>query len=134
MRTGLGSVPYRRRLRADSNFWFELQFCNEHGIPHSFYLGADEMHWEPEDRLKAMAYVAEKNLHCSTCGTAEWEWAEDRHAYEAVPTLCEGCRRKEFAAHGESTAPGLTFELRSTHGIEAARRRLAEKRASGYAR
>lgn len=134
MWAGTRPKPYRRRLRADSTFWFELQFCNEHGLPHSFYLGADELHWESEDRAKAMAFLQEKGLHCSMCGTAEWEWAENRHAYEAVPSQCEGCRRKEFAAHGETQQPGVTFELRSTRGAEAARRRAAEKRASGYGR
>lgn len=124
--------PYRRRLRADSTFWFELQFCNEHGIPHSFFLGTEVLQWEPEDRLKAMAFLQEKALRCQLCGTAEWEWAENRHAYEALPTQCEGCRRKEFAAAGEPQSHGVTYELRSTQGVEAARRRVAQRRASGY--
>lgn len=124
MQQGLGDGPYRRRLRADSGFFLELQFCNEHGIPHSEFLG-----WEPADRAKALAFVIEKGQRCTMCGTAQWEWDENRFAYEPVEKRCPGCYVKDVMAEGTSRNPGITVELLPTVGHEAAQRRVAEARA-----
>ena len=49
------------------------------------------MEWDPEDRSKALAFLFEKGERCQMCGTAEWEWDENRHAYEPVLRTCWGC-------------------------------------------
>lgn len=67
-----------------------MSYCNEHGIPHSRFL-----EWDPEDRAKAIAFALEKAQVCSMCGTAEWEWHEDRRAYLPVVEVCPGCQLKE---------------------------------------
>jgi hypothetical protein len=33
-------------------------------------------------------------LRCPHCGTAEWEWEEDRDAYIAEARICRGCHRR----------------------------------------
>lgn len=98
---------YRYRLRADVQFRSEVAFCNEHGIPHSVWLEE----WSPEDRAKALAYEAEKSLVCSMCGTAHWEWEDDKHAYTVVENICLGCEKKEFIEQGQEKHPGKYVTL-----------------------
>jgi hypothetical protein len=124
------SHPYRRRLRADSKFFFELQFCNENGIPHSQYL-----QWDPTDRAKAMAFAAVKAEHCVMCGTAEWEWdpkqGGKRRAYEAVEKFCPGCYAKASMRNLEDgrNSDGVTVELAPNDGsVEAAKRHVHQRR------
>lgn len=62
------------------------------------------------------------------CGTAEWEWADNPYAYEAVNHLCRGCYTKEAASEGEGRQLGVTVELRPTGTVESARRFLAAQR------
>lgn len=127
MQRGGRSHPYRSRLRADSSFWLELQFCFENGIPHSQFLN-----WDPADKAKALAFALEKALRCPMCGTASWEWEMDRYAYEAVENLCQGCLRREAAQrnlHEDGrNADGWHIELVSTRTVEAAKRAERAKR------
>ena len=123
MQQGVGVDPYRGRLRADSNFFLELQFCNEHGIPHSEFL-----HWDPVDRAKALAYAVEKSLRCTMCGTAKWEWEDNRFAYEPVENRCQGCYVKDVVAEDSGRNPGVTIELLPTTGREAAVRQVRAAR------
>ena len=93
------------------------------------------MHWDPVDKAKAIAFVLEKALRCVMCGSAQWEWDEDRFAYEPVEHRCPGCYAKEMIAEGSGRNPGVTIELLPTRGREAAQRhvraqRLAERRRS----
>ena len=124
MQQGAGPGPYRGRLRADSTFFLELQFCHEHGLPHSTFL-----RWDPVDRAKALAFAIEKSLRCVMCGTAGWEWEADRFAYEPVEARCQGCYAKETAAEFAGRNPGVSIELLPTHGREAAVRQLRDERA-----
>jgi hypothetical protein len=117
------SHPYRGRLRADSSFFLELQFCNEHGLPHSEFL-----HWNPVDRAKAIAFVIEKAQRCTMCGTAQWEWDENRFAYEPVEHRCPGCYAKDITAEGAGRNPGVTIELLPSTGVEAAKRQIRAER------
>lgn len=124
--------PYRRRLRADSRFFLELQFCNDHGIPHSTFLA-----WDPDDRAKAIAFIAEKAEHCTMCGTAPWEWdpkqGGNRRAYEPVEHFCPGCYAKAALQHADPgrNMDGITIVLvPNDRGVDAARRHVkAKKRA-----
>lgn len=122
--------PYQRRLRADSKFFFELQFCNEHGIPHSEYL-----QWDATDRAKMLAFAIVKSAHCVMCGTAPWEWdpkqGGSKYAYEAVEVFCPGCYAKASMRQldpGRNT-DGITVELvRNDRSVDTAKRHISRKR------
>jgi hypothetical protein len=93
------------------------------------------MRWTSEDRAKAIAFQIEKGQRCTMCGTAPWEWEENRYAYEPSIKICRGCEIKESVSEQTDRRPGLTVELAPTAGIEAARRQLAmERRARILAR
>lgn len=84
-----------------------MSYCSEHGIPHSKFLK-----WDPEDRAKTIAYVLESGQRCSMCGTAPWEWEENKFAFTAVDEFCKGCYQK--AIHTEqqgSSLPGTNVKL-----------------------
>jgi len=101
----------------------EMSYCYEHGIKHSEWLD-----WDPVDRAKVVAYRLEEADRCAMCGTAQWEWDENRFAYEPVEKLCQGCYLKEIArqdSHGEM--PGTTITLLPTNTQAAARRMLMMK-------
>jgi hypothetical protein len=100
-----------------------MSFCNEHGIPHSEFLG-----WDPEDRAKALAFVFEKSMRCELCGTAEWEWDADRRAYEPVEKICMGCYLKHMAEEGGGLMPGTSIVMEPTRTRAAAQRHRKMKR------
>lgn len=98
-------------------------------MPHSEF-----MEWEQEDQAKAIAFVFEDAERCQMCGTAEWEWEENRRAYEPVLSTCWGCYYKEIAREGQEIGPGVTVRLERTGTQEAAKRsvrmaRLERRRA-----
>lgn len=80
-----------------------MAYCYEHAIPHSRFLGGADV-WLDTDRLKTMAFALEKAERCPACGTAPWEWEENRGAYVAVKERCQGCMRREAAM--EDSPPG----------------------------
>lgn len=123
MQQGAGRKPYRARLRFDADFFLELQYCVEHGIPHSTFLK-----WESTDRAKAIAYQMEKSERCQMCGTAGWEWQENRFAYEPVEEFCKGCYLKHVANEDAGQIPGTSISLMPTGTIEADRRHLKQQR------
>jgi hypothetical protein len=84
----------------------EVQWCSDHGLPHSALF-----EWTPEDRSKLIAYLAEHNQRCQLCGTADWEWEEDRGAYEPVNKQCWGCYTKDAAKDQNDSLPGSTITL-----------------------
>lgn len=45
------------------------------------------------------------------CGTAPWEWEEDRYAYEPVAQRCHGCYLKDTAQEDSKNLPGTTVVL-----------------------
>lgn len=125
-----GPKPYRSRLRYDSEFFLELQFCNEHGIPHSEFLK-----WDPVDKAKLVAFMAEKAARCIMCGTADWEWdpkaGGNRRAYEPVEKYCPGCYMKAAARSSDPgrNMDGITIELaRNDNSAETLRRHAAQRR------
>lgn len=64
------------------------------------------------------------------CGTAEWEWEEDKRAYAPVEHFCMGCYMKTVHGEGADGAPGVTVHLAPTGTIEHARRIVREKKAA----
>lgn len=104
-----------------------MNFCNEKGIPHSKFLS-----WDPEDRAKAVAYMLEAAAKCSMCGTAPWEWEQNKFAYTPVEEFCQGCYQKSVFADTETdkTLPGTNVRLVPTTKEFQARQMLNhEKRA-----
>jgi hypothetical protein len=104
----------------------EMQFCNENGIPHSEFLT-----WNPEDRAKAMAFVMETALRCNLCGTAPWEWEDNKFAYQATEEFCKGCYQKAVFTDTQSKSlPGTNVKLVPTTPMMKARMAVqAKKRA-----
>jgi hypothetical protein len=84
-----------------------MAYCHEHAIPHSEFL-----EWDPEDRAKVMAFALEQSVRCSLCGTAPWEWEENRFAYTALDDFCQGCYQKSvFSDRESSSLPGTNVRL-----------------------
>ena len=84
-----------------------MSYCSEKAIPHSQYL-----EWEPEDRAKLMAYLLENAERCSMCGTAPWEWEENKFAFTPVDEFCQGCYQKAiFGDTRGSSLPGTNVKL-----------------------
>lgn len=75
----------------------------------------------------------EKSARCTLCGTADWEWEQDRYAYEPVTKLCRGCEIKESVSQQTDSRPGVSVELAPAAGVEAARRQRAAARWSRLA-
>lgn len=99
-----------------------MQFCNEHGIPHSEFI-----EWESEDQAKALAFMFEEAMRCQMCGTSDWEWEENRHAYEPVLKTCWGCYYREVAQQGQDIGPGVRVNLERPGTMSAAQRTVREK-------
>lgn len=109
----------------------ELSYCNEHGIPHSTWLEK----WSPDDRSKAVAFLLEQVERCDMCGTAPWEWEENRFAYEAVDTFCQGCYLRAVASDSQSTSlQGTNIQLLPYSPMRAAERAVADERRRQIAR
>lgn len=84
-----------------------MSYCSDKGIPHSEFL-----EWDPEDRAKVLAFLMENSERCSNCGTASWEWEENRFAYTPVDHFCQGCYQKSVFSDTMSNAlPGTNVRL-----------------------
>lgn len=103
-----------------------MTLCNQWGIPHSQFLS-----WSPEDRAKALAYAAEKGQRCDLCGTAEYEWAEDKRAFEPVGSFCMGCYLKSIYEEDESFSPGTYVTMMRTGTVEHAQHLMRMRREHG---
>lgn len=107
-----------------------MSYCYEKAIPHSKYLG-----WDPEDRAKVVAYIMESNTRCSLCGTAPWEWEENKFAYTAVDEFCKGCYQKSIYKDTESNSlPGTNVRLIPTTPILKAKMVVSAKKRAARAR
>jgi len=54
----------------------------------------------------------EQSSRCSSCGTAQWEWDENRFAYTPVEEFCQGCYQKSVFQDRESKSlPGTNVKL-----------------------
>ena len=74
-------------------------------------------------------------MRCDMCGTASWEWDENRRAYEPVEKFCHGCYIKTVAGTDNNDMPGTTIELVPTGTVEHAKRLVKQKqRAAREAR
>ena len=105
-------VPFsERRLRKDQNFYLEMSYCFEHGIPHSKFLK-----WDAEDRAKTLAFAMELSARCTMCGTASWEWEENKFAFTAVDEFCQGCYQKAmFSEAAELVTAGHQCQTGPDH-------------------
>lgn len=83
----------------------EVSYCTEKGIPHSEFL-----EWDAPSRAKLTAFLLEQAETCQLCGTAGWEWEENRYAYDVEEIFCPGCYRKEISSDGDKL-PGTRIEL-----------------------
>lgn len=80
------------------------------------------MEWDDDDRQKAIAFEIEKNSKCQLCGTAEWEWEENKRAYEPYEHHCMGCYYKAILQEESGQGmPGTTISLIPTGSIEHAK-------------
>lgn len=100
----------------------ELSLCAEFHIPHSTFLS-----WSAEDRAKALAFQIEKGERCTLCGTAPWEWEDNKFAYEAGEHFCRGCYIKNVASEGQGRLPGTTVELVRSTPQQKAKAQLREQ-------
>lgn len=55
------------------------------------------------------------------CGTYEWEWEEDRFAYEPATKLCKGCQLLDVAREDNKPSPGMRMILLPTRRAEKIR-------------
>lgn len=83
-----------------------MGYCYEKAIPHSEF-----MEWDSTDRSKVLAWRIEEGMKCGMCGTAEWEWEQDKFAYHPVNKMCRGCYLKDIASETEQNVPGTTVVL-----------------------
>jgi hypothetical protein len=104
-----------------------LSLCSDWGIPHSEFL-----EWDPIDRSKALAYAIEKSEKCGLCGTADWEWQEDKRAYAPVEKFCLGCYYKKQLEDDSGSQAGTSIVLVPTRSLGHVKRLAAKAKA--YAR
>lgn len=99
-----------------------MSYCHDKAIPHSEFLER----WSEDDRAKVFAYIAEHAAICQMCGTAPWQWAEDKYAFEPVVEVCHGCQKKDILRDDDQKLPaGASIVLIDKD--EAKRRRQAEE-------
>lgn len=103
-----------------------MAYCHERGIPHSEFL-----EWDPEDRAKTLAFSLESAARCQMCGTADWEWENNKFAFTAVEEFCRGCYQKSvFSDQQGSSLPGTNVKLvPTTPQLTAQMATKARKRA-----
>ena len=84
-----------------------MKWCSDKGLPHSHILS-----WSLQDRAKLTAWLLEDAARCNSCGTAPWEWEENRFAYSADAKHCQGCMHLEVAREDQTeTPPGTSIVL-----------------------
>lgn len=102
-----------------------MGYCSDKGISHSEFLS-----WTPEDRAKTLAYLLEHAATCQLCGTAPWEWEENKFAYEPTEKYCHGCYLKSVTSEGAGSLPGTTVELTPVTAKLRAQQQLDRERAA----
>lgn len=83
-----------------------MKWCADHGIPHSELLS-----WDPADRSKLMAHLVDTASTCQSCGTASWEWDDDKFAYSPGTSTCRGCMLLDAAKEDFDPGPGTRMIL-----------------------
>ena len=103
-----------------------MSYCHDKAIPHSEFLD-----WDPEDRAKVIAFILESTERCSLCGTAEWEWKANKHAFTAVDHFCPGCYMKSiYSETVGSSLPGTNVKLIPTTAQLTAQLAMKAKKRS----
>jgi len=103
-----------------------MSYCFEKGIPHSKFLK-----WDAEDRAKTVAYALESSQRCNMCGTAGWEWEENKFAYTALDDFCQGCYQKAMYSEQQSSSlPGTNVKLVPTTARLSAQMKMKAKKRS----
>lgn len=87
-------------------FAMQVAWCTDKGIPHSQFL-----RWDEADQQKVMASLLEERSRCKSCGTSEWEWAEDQFAYSTARHVCRGCMLLDAAQEDTGDLPGAKMVL-----------------------
>jgi len=100
----------------------EVAWCSDHGLPHSTLFS-----WDEDDRAKLAAYLLESGEKCQMCGTAGWEWEEDRYAYEPITHQCWGCYMKDRATDENDRLPGSTITLVPSYVAESVRNQKTKR-------
>lgn len=80
-----------------------------------------------------MAYAIEQSSKCTMCGTASWEWEQNKFAYTAMDEFCQGCYQKSVFSDQESnkSLPGTSVKLVPTTPLVKAQMQIkAKKRRS----
>lgn len=75
-----------------------------------------------------MAYLIEAGERCGLCGTAGWEWEEDKRAYNPVEHFCQGCYSKSLLEDIAGAVAGTTIRLTSSRSVESARRIISQRK------
>lgn len=102
-----------------------MEWCADHGVPHSAFLA-----WDEDDRSKLLAYILESRGRCSSCGTSQWEWDEDADAYTAMRHICKGCMILYAAEEDNDRSLGSRMVLvpkRRAQEIEAKPKRIRRR-------
>jgi hypothetical protein len=68
------------------------------------------------------------------CGTARWEWEENKRAYVPVEQMCPGCYAKESLSEITGSSPGTTVRLVASGSREAAERIVRMKKEASRGR
>lgn len=70
----------------------------------------------------------EKAERCQMCGTAAWEWEEDRYAYEPAREVCIGCQKKDLLRDDHEKPPPGSSVVLIPKKVAAARRRAEREK------
>ena len=82
-------------------------------MPHS-----ELLRWDSEDRAKLAAFLIESSAKCQMCGTSDWEWEDDRNAYEPMIRQCWGCYMKDGAREQGNELVGSRVVLMPRKHVE----------------
>jgi len=58
-----------------------------------------------------VAHLIDDAQRCQMCGSAAWEWDEDRFAYHAALRMCFGCQHLDAAKEDHKPSPGMRMVL-----------------------
>lgn len=52
-----------------------------------------------------VAHALEAATRCGMCGTAEWEWLEEKFPYMPIQRVCQGCQAKDLMRDDHQRPP-----------------------------
>jgi hypothetical protein len=91
-----------------------MAYCGPRGIAHDVFKS-----WPQHSQSAALWWARHDAERCRSCGTRPSDFADDPHAFEAVPVHCRGC---EISAQGNEMLErdrkayrrGTSMELKPT--------------------